>query len=48
MFEGNKDEQVEGRSLVYFLWEEFGTEVVPCDGMSYGRDVGELEGSGDI
>ena len=26
--------KVEGRSLVYFLWGKFGTEVGPCDVMS--------------
>ena len=44
MFEGNKYGKVEGRSLVEFLWVEVGTEVGPCDGISYGMDVGKLEG----
>ena len=48
MFEGNEDDKVEGRSLEDLLWVEVGTEVGPCDRMSYGRDVVELEGLGDI
>ena len=40
--EVNEGEKVEGRSLVDFLGVEIGTEVGPCDGMSDGRDVGEL------
>ena len=47
MFEGNEDGKVERRSLVEFLWLEVGTEVGPCDRMSYGRDVVKLEGSGE-
>ena len=38
---------VEGRSLIEFLWIEVETEVGPCDGMSYGRNVRKLEVSGE-
>ena len=48
MFEGNEDNKFKCRSLVDFLWVEVGIEVVPCDGISEGRDIGELEGLGDI
>ena len=36
MFEGNEDRKVEGGLLVVVLWVEVGTEVGPCDGISYG------------
>ena len=39
MFEGNEDGKVEGRSLVEFLWVDFGTELDPCDGITDGGDV---------
>ena len=48
MFEGNEDDKVEGRSLEDLLWVEVGTEVGPCDVMSDGRDVEELDGFGEI
>ena len=44
MFEVNEDGKVEGRSLVYFLWLEVGTEVGPCDGISDRRYAGKLDG----
>ena len=47
-FKGNKDDKVLGRSLVDLLWVEVGTELGPCDEMSDGRNVEELEGLGEI
>ena len=48
MFEGNEDGKFEGRSLVEILWVKVGTEVGPCDEILYGRDVGKMEGEGEI
>ena len=48
MFEGNEDVKVMITSLVEFLWVEVVTKVGPCYGMSDGRDVGKLEGLGEI
>ena len=48
MFEGNEDYKIEGKSLVDLLWVKVGTKVGSCDGISDGRDVGELEGLGEI
>ena len=42
MFEENEDGKVEGRSLVEFLWDEVGTELGPCGGISDGIDIGEM------
>ena len=47
MFEVNEYGKVDGRSFVEFLWVKVGTEVGPCGGISAGRDVGKLLGSGD-
>ena len=44
MFEGNEYGKVEGRSLVDILQVKVGSEVGPCDEISYGRDVGKMEG----
>ena len=48
MFEENEDVKVEGRALVEFIWVEVGTELSPCDGMSYGRDDRKVEVSREI
>ena len=34
-------------SIVELLWVEVVTELVPCDGISDGRDVGKMEIWGD-
>ena len=47
MFEGIEDGNVEVRSLVKSLREKIGTELGPCDGISVGKDVGKLDGSGE-
>ena len=42
MFKGNKDGNIEDRSLLESMWEKVVTKIFLCDGMFVGKDVVKL------